>query len=83
MRLAGWSDSTWCTSFGQLSKPYSRQRVLRRSELHCRIGDAQRVEVFSGLLAQLFERRAFPQMTGGRERHGDLLSDIARVRSTG
>ena len=24
MRLAGCMDSTWCTSFGQLSKPYSR-----------------------------------------------------------
>ena len=61
----------------------ARQRVLRRGERHGRIGDAQRVEMFSGLFAQLFERRAFRQMTGGGERHDDLLSDIARVRSTG
>ena len=84
MRLAGWSDSTWCTSVGQLAKPVlARQRVLRRGERHGRIGCAQRVEMFSGLFAQLFERRAFRQMTGGGERHDDLLSDIARVRSTG
>ena len=61
----------------------ARQRVLRRGELHRRIGDAQHVEVFSGLLAQLLERRAFRQITGGDERHDDLLSDIARVRSPG
>jgi hypothetical protein len=47
------------------------------------MGGAQRVEVFAGLFAQLFERRAFRQVTGGGERHDDLLSDIARVRSTG
>jgi hypothetical protein len=57
--------------------------VLRRGELRGRIAGAQRDETFSGLLAQLFERRAFRQMTGGRKRHDDLLSDIARVRSTG
>jgi hypothetical protein len=39
--------------------------------------------VFPGLLAQLFERRAFRQMTGRGERHDDLLSDVARIRSTG
>jgi hypothetical protein len=27
MPRAGWSDSTWWTSFGQLSKPYSRARA--------------------------------------------------------
>jgi hypothetical protein len=39
--------------------------------------------MFSGLFAQLFERRAFRQMTGRGERHDDLLSGNARVRSTG
>ena len=66
-----------------LEAVFARQRVLRRGELHGRIGGTQRVEMFPGLLAQLFERRAVRQMTGGGERHDDLLSDIARVRSTG
>jgi hypothetical protein len=65
-----------------LETVFARQRVLRGGELHGRIGAAQRGETFSGLFAQLFQRRAFRQMTGG-ERHDDLLSDVARVRSTG
>jgi hypothetical protein len=43
----------------------ARQRVLRGGELHGQIGGAQRDETFSGLFAQLFERGAFRQMTGG------------------
>ena len=61
----------------------ARERVLRRGQLHRWIGGAQRVEMFLGLLAELFERRTFRQTTGGVNGHDDLLSDIARVRSTG
>jgi hypothetical protein len=54
--------------------------MLRRGKIHRWIGAAQRVEMFFGLLAELFERRTVGQTTN---RHDDLLSDIARVRSTG
>jgi hypothetical protein len=61
----------------------SAQTSVPRPGDHSRLGYAQRLQMFPGLLAQLFERRAFRQMTRGNERHDDLLSDIARVRSTG
>ena len=84
MRLAGWSDRRGGRAPASFrSRTIARQRVLRRGELHRRIGGAQRVEMFSGLFAELFERRAFWQVTGGCERHDDSFRDSARVRSTG
>ena len=35
------------------------ERMLRRGQLRRRIGGAQRVEMFLGLLAELLERRTF------------------------
>jgi hypothetical protein len=61
----------------------SRERVLRRGQVHRRIGRAERIEMFLGLLAELLERRTFRQTPGRGSGHDDLLSDIARVRSTG
>ena len=61
----------------------ARQRVLRRGQLRRWIGGAQRVEMFLGLLAELLERRTFRQTPARWNGHDDLLSDIARVRSTG
>jgi hypothetical protein len=61
----------------------ARERVLRRGEVHRWIGGAQRVETCPGLLAELLERRTFRQMSARGNGHDDLLSDIARVRSTG
>jgi hypothetical protein len=39
--------------------------------------------MFLGLLAELLERGTVRQTTVRVNRHDDLLSDIARVRSTG
>jgi hypothetical protein len=39
--------------------------------------------MFFGLLAELLERRTLRDTTARRNGHDDLLSDIARVRSTG
>jgi hypothetical protein len=41
------------------------------------------MQMFPGLLAELFERRTFRQVSARGNGHDDLLSDIARVRSTG
>src|SRR5918993_6002975 len=60
----------------------ARKRVLRRGQLRRRIACAQRVEMFPGLLAELLKRRTLRETTRG-DGHDDLLSDIARVRSTG
>ena len=84
MRFSGCIDSTWCTSFGQLSKPVlARERELRRGQARRWISGAQRVEMFLGLLAELLERRTVRQTPERWNGHNDLLSDIARVRSTG
>jgi hypothetical protein len=61
----------------------ARERVLCRGQRRRRVGGAQGVEVFLGLLAELLQRRTFGQMTNRRYGHDDLLSDIARVRSPG
>jgi hypothetical protein len=61
----------------------ARERVLGCREVCRGIGGAQRGEMFLGLLAELLERRTFRQTPGRGHGHDDLLSDIARVRSTG
>jgi hypothetical protein len=61
----------------------ARERVLRGSQVRRWIGGAQRVEMFLGLLAELLERRTVRQTPQRGNGHDDLLSDIARVRSTG
>jgi hypothetical protein len=60
----------------------ARERVLCRGQIRRWIVSAQGVEMFLGLLAELLERRTIRQMPRGNG-HDDLLSDIARVRSTG
>jgi len=62
---------------------FARERLLRRGQLRRWIGCAERVEMLLGLLAELLERRTFRQTPVRRNGHDDLLSDIARVRSTG
>jgi hypothetical protein len=62
---------------------FARERVLRRGEGRGRIRRTQRVEMFLGLLAELLEGRTFRETANRRYGHDDLLSDIARVRSTG
>ena len=61
----------------------ARQCVLRRRQRHRGIGGAKRIEIFLGLLAELLERRTVGQTTLRRGRAYDLLSNSARVRSTG
>ena len=61
----------------------ARERVLRGGQVHRWIGGAQRVEMFLGLLAELLERRTLRQTRTRGNGHDDLLSDVARVRSTG
>ena len=61
----------------------ARERVLRGGQVHRWIGGAKSFEMFLGLLAELLERRMVRQTTGRGKGHDDLLSDIARVRSTG
>ena len=61
----------------------ARERVLCRRQGRRRIGAAQCVEMFLGLLAELLQRRTFRQTPERWNGHDDLLSDIARVRSTG
>jgi hypothetical protein len=60
-----------------------RERVLCLRQLYRRIGSAQRIEMFLGLLAELLERGTFRQTTARRNGHDDLLSNTARVRSSG
>ena len=59
------------------------ERVLRRGQPCRRVGGPQRVEMFLGLLAELIERWTFRQTPAKGNRYDDLLSNAARVRSTG
>jgi hypothetical protein len=56
--------------------------LVCQRRIHRWIGGAQLLEMFLGLFAELLKRRTLRQTTRGNG-HDDLLSDIARVRSTG
>jgi hypothetical protein len=61
----------------------ARQRMLRRRERRRWIGGAKCAEMFFRLFAKVLERRAWRKLPERGNGHDDLLSDSARVRSTG
>jgi hypothetical protein len=82
-RTGSFSLRIWSRDEVRPARSVARKRVLRLGQGRRWIGGAQSFEMFLGLLAELFERWTFRQTPAGGNGHDDLLSNIARVRTTG